>query len=71
MVVRADAAKLPALFERAGRFIAGSLVVLTVIALAWHNGYAVFWAKRIAPWLVRVIAPFPIAGGAGLIWAAW
>ncbi|MFN4020458.1 MAG: hypothetical protein ACK4IC_08070 [Erythrobacter sp.] len=71
MVVRADAAKLPALFELAGWFIAGSSVVLMVTPLAWHNGYAVFWAKRIPPWLVRAIAPFSIAGGVGLVWAAW
>jgi hypothetical protein len=71
MVIRADGSKLPMLFEVAGGFIALSSLVLMVIPLAWHNGYAVFWAKRIPPWLVRLIAPFSIAGGAGLVWAAW
>lgn len=71
MLVRADMAKLPALFELAGWFIAGSSLLLMVVPLAWHNGYAVFWARRIPPLLVRMIAPFSIAGGAGLVWAAW
>jgi hypothetical protein len=71
MFVRADASKLPQLFEIAGGFIAVSSVVLMVIPLAWHNGYAVWWAKRIPPMAVRAIAPFSVFGGVGLIWAAW
>ncbi len=71
MFVRADASKLPLLFEIAGGFIAVSSVVLLVIPLAWHSGYAIWWAKRIPPSVVRAIAPFSMAGGAGLIWAAW
>jgi hypothetical protein len=71
MFVRADASKLPQLFEIAGGFIAVSSVVLMVIPLAWHNGYAVWWAKRIPPMAVRAIAPFSVFGGIGLIWAAW
>lgn len=71
MVVRADASKLPQLFEIAGGFIAVSSIVLMVIPLSWHNGYAVWWAKRIPPMAVRAIAPFSILGGVGLIWAAW
>jgi hypothetical protein len=71
MVIRADASKFPLLFEVAGGFIAASSLVLMVIPLAWHNGYAVWWAKRIPPMAVRAIAPFSIAGGVALVWAAW
>ncbi|HSJ78194.1 MAG TPA: hypothetical protein VK913_05605 [Erythrobacter sp.] len=71
MFVRADVSKLPQLFEIAGGFIAVSSLVLIVIPLAWHSGYAIWWAKRIPLWMVRVIAPFSIAGGGALIWAAW
>lgn len=70
MVVRAEASKLPLLFEFAGGFIACSSVVLMLIPLAWHNGYAVWWAKRIPPVAVRAIAPFSVLGGAGLVYAA-
>ncbi len=71
MVVRADASKLPLLFEVAGWFIVASSLVLLVIPLAWHNGYAVWWAKRIPPLAVRAIAPFSLLFGVGLIYAAW
>lgn len=71
MVVRAEVSKLPQLFTLGGWFIVASSVLLLVIPLAWHSGYALFWARRIAPALVRLVAPFSVAGGAGLIWAAW
>lgn len=71
MAVRADVSKLPELFTLAGWFIAGTSVLLMVIPLAWHNGYAVWWAKRIPPAAVRFIAPFSILGGIGLVYAAW
>lgn len=71
MVIRAEASKFPQLFEMAGGFIAVTSLALMVIPLAWHNGYAVWWAKRIPPLAVRAIAPFSMAAGAGLIWASW
>lgn len=71
MVVRADVSKLPELFTLAGWFIAGTSVLLMVIPLAWHNGYAVWWARRIPPLAVRLIAPFSVSAGIGLVYAAW
>jgi hypothetical protein len=71
MVVRAEASKLPVLFEVAGGFIAASSVALMIIPLAWHNGYAVWWATRIPPLAVRAIAPFSEMAGLGLVYAAW
>lgn len=71
MVIRAEASQFPQLFEVAGGFIAVSSLVLMVIPLAWHNGYAVWWAKRTPPLAVRAIAPFSITAGVGLIWASW
>jgi hypothetical protein len=71
LVVRADASKLPELFTLAGWFIAGTSVLLMLIPLAWHNGYAVWWARRIPPAAVRLIAPFSILGGIALVCAAW
>lgn len=71
MVVRADVSKLPELFTLAGWFIAGTSVLLMLIPLAWHNGYAVWWARRIPPTAVRLIAPFSVSAGIGLVYAAW
>jgi len=70
MMVRADVSRFPPFFEIAGLFIVGSSVVLLIIPLRWHNGYAVFWARRIPPAVVRMIAPLSMLGGAVLLWAA-
>lgn len=71
MIVRAGATQLPVLFELAGMFVAVSSLVLLVIPLAWHSGYAIWWADRIPPAVVRALAPFSAAGGIGLIYMSW
>ena len=71
MIVRADDSKLPALFELAGLFVAGSSLVLLLIPLAWHSGFAIWWADRVSPVAVRAIAPFSAIGGIGLMYLAW
>lgn len=71
LIVRADASKLSQMFTVAGLFIVASSAVLLVMPLSWHSGYALWWAKRIPPVLVRALAPFSLIAGAGLIYAAW
>lgn len=71
LILRAEASKLPLLFEIAGWFIAASSLVLLAIPLAWHSGYAKWWAQRIPPLAVRALAPFSVIFGAELIYAAW
>ncbi|MBU7579640.1 MAG: hypothetical protein KAF27_04110 [Porphyrobacter sp.] len=70
MMVRAEVSRFPEFFWVAGLFIVASSAALLVIPLRWHNGYAVFWARRIPPVGVRMIAPISVLGGIGLIWAA-
>ena len=71
MIVRAGAAKVPAMFELAGVFVGVSSFVLLLIPLAWHSGFAIWWADRIPPVAVRAMAPFSAIGGIGLIYLAW
>lgn len=71
LVVRAEASKLPLLFEIGGWFIVASSLVLLAVPLAWHSGYAKWWAQRIPPLAVRALAPFSLFFGVGLIYAAW
>ncbi len=70
MMVCADVSRFPQFFAIAGGFIVASSMVLLIIPLRWHNGYAVFWAKRIPLPAVRLIGPLSVLGGIGLIWAA-
>jgi len=70
LVVRAEASKLPLLLEAGGWFIILSSVALLVIPLHLHAGYAIFWSRKLKPWMVRAIAPLSAAFGLGLIAAA-
>ncbi len=70
MVVRADLSRLPVLFEIGGFFIVISSLLLMVIPLRWHAGYAIWWAKRFPLWSVRVVAPLSICSGIALIYCA-
>ncbi len=70
LIVRADASKLPLLFEVGSWFIVGSSVVLLLMPLRWHAGYAIWWSRKLTTRSVRAIAPVSGALGAALIYAA-
>lgn len=70
MMVRADVSRFTLSFIIAGLSLMASSVALLIVPLCWHNGYAVFWARRISPLAVRGLASFSMLGGIGLIWAA-
>lgn len=70
LVVQEGSSKLPMLFAISGWFIVASSVVLLIIPLRWHAGYAIWWAARMRPWMVRAIAPASAAFGAGLLYLA-
>lgn len=71
LIVRADASKLPLLFEVGGWFIVASSVVLLLMPLRWHAGYAIWWSRKLTIRSVRAIAPLSGAFGAALIYAAF
>ena len=70
LILRAPVSKLPGLFELAGWFVALSSLALLLLPLRLHAGYAIFWADRLPPVIVRAIGPLSIAAGAGLVYAA-
>ena len=70
LLLRAPASKLPQTFEVAGWFIVLSSLVLLVLPLRWHAGYACWWADRLAPAAVRAVAPFSALAGVALIYVA-
>jgi hypothetical protein len=70
LILRAPASKLPQAFEIAGWFIVLSSRILLVLPLRWHSAYACWWADRLAPVVVRAVAPLSGLAGLGLIYAA-
>jgi hypothetical protein len=51
MVIRSEVSKIPQLFETVGLFVIASSLVLLLIPLRWHSGYAIWWSKRLNHWL--------------------
>ncbi len=70
LVVQSGSSKVPMLFAIGGWFIIISSVILLIIPLRWHAGYALWWAERMRPWIVRAIAPASAAFGVGLLYLA-
>lgn len=70
MIAQAEVSREPHLFVAAGWFLLLSSVVLLLMPLKWHAGYAKWWAARFPSWAVRVIGPVSMAAGGALIWAA-
>lgn len=70
LVFRSSASKLPQTFEIAGWFIILSSLVLLILPLRWHSAYAIWWADRLTPAAVQVVAPLSALAGVGLIYAA-
>ena len=64
-----DATPWPPYFLWAGVFIVASSAVIALAPRRWHHAYAMFWARRLPPWSLRVMAPFTAGVGGGLFWA--
>jgi hypothetical protein len=71
LIVRAPYSKLPMFFEIGGGFVVASSILLLILPLRWHAGYAIWWAERVHAFAVRAVGFLSIIGGAGLIYAAW
>jgi len=70
LVVRAPSSKLPVAFEVAGWILVATSVAILMAPVRWHGAYGRWLMGRMAPTLVRVLAPVPVLVGAGLIYAA-
>lgn len=46
-----------------GWFLIVSSVVLMLLPRSWHAAYAIWWARRLPPVFLRLVAPIAIAGG--------
>jgi hypothetical protein len=56
------------LLQIGGGFLA--LTALILIPRKWHHVYALYWADKMKPWMVRFCAPFSLVLGGILIWLA-
>ncbi|OLF80763.1 hypothetical protein AWH62_14795 [Maricaulis sp. W15] len=63
-----DATPWPQYFLWAGVFIVASSALIALAPRRWHHAYAMFWARRLPPWSLQVMAPFTAAVGGALMW---
>ncbi len=70
LIGRTNFAKFPDFFAYGGGFLIVSAIILLVIPLRWHSGYAVWWSERLSLSAIRLLGPVAIAMGCALIWAA-
>lgn len=68
LVVAGPISRCPLVISAAGGFLVVSALVLMVLPRRWHAAYSTWWAARIPPMAVRLIAPFSVIGGGALIW---
>lgn len=66
LVVRAPHSLTPALFVWGGWFIVASAVLLAVLPLRWHSGYALWWSRHLPSWAARAAGIVALALAAGL-----
>jgi len=65
----ADLSRWPDGFRVAGGFVVITSVLLLAIPRRWHHGYAVWWANRLKPLWVRLLAPAALIAGAVVVWS--
>ncbi|MEP1230071.1 MAG: hypothetical protein ABJG88_05295 [Litorimonas sp.] len=53
-----------------GMFLALTALIIIPIPHKIHNRYALWWASRISPWALRIMAPVSFAAGLWSLWAA-
>lgn len=70
LIVRAPESKAAPPFEAAGWFLIVTAALLAAIPRRWHAAYAVWWSRRIAPWVVQASAVPAAAVAIATVWLA-
>jgi hypothetical protein len=69
LTIAAAASRFPAVLTPIGWFVILSSIVLLLLPRRWHAMYATWWAQRISPLAVRLIAPISLVVGGALIYS--
>lgn len=69
LIGAAHLSRFPEAFTWIGVFIAATSVLILLIPRRWHYAYAVWWADRLRPGMVRLLAPVSFAIALVLVYA--
>jgi len=62
----ASSTAFPAALKVIGVFLSLTAVLLILTPKSIHNGYAVWWADRLSPWMVRIAASLSLMASAAI-----
>jgi len=65
----AHLSRFPEAFTWIGGFIAVTSVLILLVPRRWHHAYALWWADRLHPTIVRILAPVSFALALVLVYA--
>jgi hypothetical protein len=68
VVVAAPPSRHPPVLEACGWFLVATSFLIGVLPRTWHAQYSGWWAERIPPLAVRLLAPTAALGGGALVW---
>lgn len=70
LILRADHSKVPEIFTIGGWFVLLSSLTILILPRTWHHAYARYWAQKLPPIAVRIMAIPTFAGAGWLAYAA-
>ncbi len=64
LILRSDHSKAPEIFSVGGWFVLLSSIAILILPRAWHHTYSRYWAQKLPPFVVRIMAipTFAVAG---------
>ncbi len=70
LILRADHSKAPEIFSFGGWFVLLSSLAILILPRAWHHAYSRYWAQKLPPVAVRIMAIPTFAAAGWLAYAA-
>ncbi len=69
LVLVAPESRAPQALLIIGGFIAVTSILILLLPRRWHHAYAVWCARTLPPWLVRLLSPLSLLAAGALLWA--
>lgn len=57
----------PKMFLIVGGFLLGTSIIIGLAPRRWHHSYAVYWADKVSPLMLRLMSVVPLAVGGYLV----
>ena len=70
-IIAAPATRAYLFFHYFGWFLVVSALVLMLVPRKWHQNYALYWARKLTPFMVRALGPFSLIAGIAILRGAF